>query len=59
MNYLFNKELVGQIISEINQYGATNTDFVPVTDDEPKIYIALNILMSLVHKPTSELLDQR
>lgn len=59
MNYLFNKELVGQIILETNKYGETNTDFVPVIDKEPKVYIALNILISLVHKPTSELLDQR
>lgn len=59
MNYLFNKELVGQIILETNKYGETNTDFVPVIDNEPKVYIALSILMSLVHKPTSELLDQR
>ncbi|XP_014486867.1 PREDICTED: piggyBac transposable element-derived protein 4-like isoform X2 [Dinoponera quadriceps] len=48
----FNEELVRKIISETNKYGATNADFVPVTDDELKIFIALNILMSLVPKPT-------
>ena len=48
----FNEELVRKIISETNKYGATNADFVPVTDDELKVFIALHILMSLIHKPT-------
>jgi len=48
----FNKELVIKIITETNKYGATDADFMPLTDDELKIFIALNILMSLVSKPT-------
>jgi len=48
----FNKELVTKIITETNKYGATDADFMPLTDDELKIFIALNILMSLVSKPT-------
>lgn len=48
----FNEELVRKIVSETNKYGATNADFVPITDDELKVFIALNILMSLVPKPT-------
>lgn len=48
----FNKELATKIITETNKYGATDADFIPLTDDELKVFIALNILMSLVSKPT-------
>jgi len=48
----FNKELVTKIIHETNKYGETDADFMPLTDDELKIFITLNILMSLVSKPT-------
>lgn len=48
----FNKELATKIITETNKYGATDADFIPLTDDELKIFIALNILMSLVSKLT-------
>lgn len=47
----FNEKLVRKIISETNKYGTTNADCIPVTDDELKAFIALNILMNLVHKP--------
>jgi hypothetical protein len=43
----FNEELVKKIILETNKYGARNTNFIQVTEDELKVFIALNILMSL------------
>lgn len=48
----FNKELATKIITETNKYGASDADFIPLADDELKVFIALNILMSLVCKPT-------
>jgi len=48
----FNKELVTKTITETNKYGAADADFIPLTDDELKVFAALNILMSLVCKPT-------
>lgn len=48
----FNKELVTKLITETNKHGETDTNFIPLTDDELKIFIALNILMSVVSKPT-------
>ncbi|KAL6416433.1 hypothetical protein ACFW04_013479 [Cataglyphis niger] len=48
----FNQELVTKVITETNKYGATDENFIPLADDELKIFIAVNILMSLVCKPT-------
>lgn len=48
----FNDELVEKILHETNKYGARNANFVQVTEAELKVYIALNIVMSLVQKPT-------
>ncbi|XP_024943848.1 piggyBac transposable element-derived protein 4 [Cephus cinctus] len=48
----FNKELVTKLITETNKHGATDKNFIPLTDGELKVFIALNILMSLVSKPT-------
>ncbi|XP_017754359.1 PREDICTED: piggyBac transposable element-derived protein 4-like [Eufriesea mexicana] len=48
----FNEKLVGKITSETNKNGATDAGFMPLTNDELKVFIALNILMTLVSKPT-------
>ncbi|XP_043263450.1 piggyBac transposable element-derived protein 4-like, partial [Colletes gigas] len=48
----FNLELITKIITETNKYGASDAEFIPLEDDELKVFIALNILMSLVSKPT-------
>lgn len=47
----FNKELVQIIIRETNKFGSQDRNFVQVTEDDLKLYIAINILMSLVQKP--------
>lgn len=46
----FNEELVTKIITETNKYGASDAHFITLEADEFKIFIALNILMSLVCK---------
>lgn len=48
----FNDELVQKIILESNKYGIINRNFRRIKEDELKIYIALNILMSIIQKPT-------
>lgn len=48
----FNKELITKIITETNKYGASDAEFIPLEENELKIFIALNILMSLISKPT-------
>ncbi|XP_048260478.1 piggyBac transposable element-derived protein 4 isoform X2 [Bombus terrestris] len=47
----FNKELVTKLVTEINKHGETDVNFMPLSEDELKVFIALNILMSLVSKP--------
>ncbi|KAI4476158.1 hypothetical protein M0804_013821 [Polistes exclamans] len=48
----FNTELITKIIAETNKYGASDADFIPIEGDELKVFIAVNILMSLISKPT-------
>jgi hypothetical protein len=47
-----NKELITKIITETNKYGASDAEFIPLEEGELKVFLALNILMSLVTKPT-------
>ena len=51
---LFNDELVQIIILKTNKYGATNRNFIKITEDELKVYIALNILISIIQKFTEQ-----
>lgn len=48
----FNDELVKKVILETNNYGGNNKIFTQITEDELKVYIALNILMSIIQKPS-------
>ncbi|KAI4481910.1 hypothetical protein M0802_013850 [Mischocyttarus mexicanus] len=48
----FNNELITKIITETNKYDASDADFIPIEEDELKVFIAVNILMSLISKPT-------
>ncbi|XP_024226555.1 piggyBac transposable element-derived protein 4-like [Bombus impatiens] len=47
----FNEELVTKLVTETNKHGETDANFMPLSEDELKVFIALNILMNLVSKP--------
>lgn len=48
----FNDELVQKIILQTNKCGIINRNFRRIKEDELKVYIALNILMNIIQKPT-------
>ena len=48
----FNEELVTKLVTETNKHGETDANFMLFSEDELKVFIALNILMSLVSKPS-------
>ena len=47
----FNEGLVTKVVTETNKHGEIDENFMPLSKNELKVFIALNILMSLVSKP--------
>ncbi|KAJ8866181.1 hypothetical protein PR048_033705 [Dryococelus australis] len=47
-----NDNIVEHIVEQINKYGSSDSTFVSTTPDEFQVYLALLILMGIIHKPT-------